>query len=1420
MNERFQIPKGLQPNQKVLPLGPLVLDKRQFIVLGAAFLLYYVLYKKLTQVIPLTLLDALIIFSPLVFAAVAVAFVPIQGRHLDFWVSRMIQNAFSPSVYLFAREPRDPDSPLAFAGAQVFAASKQAPAKGSESPSPNGSATGGRSAPHHVSPQGSPKGQKGRKPKKDPKKPAKAKAAAKAAAKASAKTGIATRKGRAHFSRKRPKKARTTAALRASVQKILGVDGLFYEMLRTTEGDYLAIVEVEPVKMNLTGETDQARILAAAAGLYNRLNFEIVEMTRAREGDVRQFCDELREVVIDVVKPHEQELAHTASDHLAFLDEIVKSYNVHDRKSYFIIPYRPGGAPQRGHRSDGFLAKLLTSLGIRPTKTATRRLQAEAKEAYHTLGARYDLVADFCKDAGAEARLMHGHKLLEFVKDQTCGEKHRPAARLYSPMTLETHGYGGISERSLAKRASWAEEERGPEPPAVGLGEVGFNDTFADKVSPQALRVHRDYVRADGRYHATMYVKDFGPDVGLGDLRSVLNIPGRVKILKYIRPVPQHKAVKRAGAAWAELEAAARNADNGDLIVEADRDRSRQHARIILNELQTGNQRLFDVAVLVHCEADTKEELYNLTDKIQKKLEGRRIEALLAREESLKGFRSSLPFGKMELTESYARRPIITNPLACFFLHGTYAVDHTDGILLGVDYNSAGLVVLNTRRLTNPHLAIIATSGAGKTVAVKTCSTRQRFRGQRIVIVDPVGDSRYAPVCKAMNGQYVPLGVGSRFRINPCDMGRNYMNISVFTGAADHMSPEEYEETRKAALTGALDGKCLMLTRQIGLMLNDLTSAEENWVDRAWRELYEDFGITDDQDTHANTPPTMPDFYKKIQEPRFREHLADVYERLYIWREGSLRSVFSGHTNVDLDNPYLVLQIANVQGRAKAAIMYGVLEFLNGRLSDRTEPSNCYVDEFWSLLKYEMAAEFAEEMFRSGRARNNAMIPVTQDIAEFLGSEAGQVIFKLCASRLLLKQNRKTAEILSEFVPLSENQIRQLETFHSGQAYLMVEENLVPMKIAISRKEHALFNTDPENDDLARPGRRRDADDPAHHDRLPGGAVRDPLDVTRRILEEGEPQDNGSRRAAPTTRLTGAPVAAVGDASAPIAPTRRAPVPAPTLPAGVPPVYAVVGREAPLVAWNLSGLVARAIQLDLERAGADGSHGSDASRKPLVLFADAEGSTTASLLLPGGFSRPDALLADREGGANLRDFVRRDEQLRFAALACPEDGRLPAENVLGAIEGGPYACVVVACPERFDPDDHQSMYVEDWLTAASRVVAAGPADLDRAPDGDLLGAALSAEELRGANGTLLAPLGSRDAAALARNLDPSRQHHLYPLPAADSAAFARAAAAGAFAALDDAQTAAAFEPLARALLLPTETATALAAHTPAQGGTA
>jgi hypothetical protein len=441
------------------------------------------------------------------------------------------------------------------------------------------------------------------------------------------------------------------------------------------------------------------------------------------------------------------------------------------------------------------------------------------------------------------------------------------------------------------------------------------------------------------------------------------------------------------------------------------------------------------------------------------------------------------------------------------------------------------------------------------------------------------------------------------------------------------------------------------------------------------------------------------------------------------------------------------------------------------------------------------------------------MVGISQDVEEFVHSRHGQVVLRLSATHLILRQRKRTVEVLQDFYDFSEEQRQQVMNLQAGEGYLVVEENQVPLYVICSEHELRLFNTDPKKELEYRREEHRllEADtvagvsggNPARngHGRLPGesdGTVGDeegrrvgrrltPVGRARQLLddeerpvpavedyeevsheeayhpEDGSREDQGpaadereerpatpEERGASSDSIVGSPTGDVLHLSVP--PSRGRP--------GGAPVYAVVGPTAGLVAYNLAGMLARA--------------GKDEDRR--ILFVDAEAYVSEVVLEKLGQERPDDLLLR---GGDLREYVAHEADSNLFVLMHPEAPRLAAKNLVEATRGA-FDAVIAACSG--------SRYARDWLRSADRVVATD--SNTRSLETTLK----RIEALRGENGTLLAPMGRL-------KLNPElMSHRVFRLPSAREQAFKEAEERAAFAVLTDEDVRRAFRPLLEELI--------------------
>lgn len=1104
-------------------------------------------------------------------------------------------------------------------------------------------------------------------------------------------------------------------SMRDAIQRMLPAEDFFYEMLKCDDGTYVVCFRIIPKNLSMIGDVERMRVFRGATELYNSLDFPFVEITRSKEGSTSRYTRRFRNTVASTIPPEWRKLRAFAQDHAGYLEHRLPSLSIFERKGYAILYYNPAaekaraaGASSAFSPLEPFLklfglgkgggAKGSKTLGGKPSKKDAQRRQKEAEAAYRVLNPRAHSFYNAVDRIGCKIQPLTRLEFVSFMKGQLSDwdEDSEHAPTLYEPVALEPGGYDEIPAEELAKLIMEAEAIREEAPHALGIG-----DLVVDKIAPDCAKISPKYVEVDGRFHATMFVSEWPDEVYFGMLSDLNRIEGRIKVLKYVDPRPKKEAQAILGSRVAALRASAKTADDGNVNAEQQRDIAAYTNEHALHEINSGRQRYLELSVLIHLEADSEEDLYAMAQEVQDTLAGWRVETKLAREQAWEGFLSAQPFGKNYLAERYCTFGHLSRPMACLFSYGAQQLDHEHGIYVGVDTRSNSVMTLDPRELVNPHGVILGQSGGGKSFVIKCLSTCFCMFGHRQVIIDPEGNSRYVRVARAIGGAYAVIALGSKHKINPFDLHEDYMNLDLLDdifGDGEEVEQDDAEQAYEDARAAALDGKAQEIVRMVSLMaatddsdgggsgaVGGLSGAESSYVERAVYEAYERAGITRDPKTHALLAPIFPDFWKILKEyAQTNEIVTRLLEKLWSWHAGALSKIFDAPTNVDLSNKYLVFQISKVKNRQKAPVMHAILEFLNGVLSNPNEPSDCWIDEGWALLAFPMSAEFAETMYRSGRARDNGMWVASQAVNEFVESQQGSVILDLAATHMIFRhEHEKSARATASVHDFSEYEIEELLNFSRGEGYLLVDRARIPMQVLASEMEEELYNTDPRLEAGYKAKRRKQAE-------------------AARSAEESEKLDDGRGRAAARRRE-----AAISG-----------------LPGGDEPMrlYAFSGDGAPETAAAVARLIGRA------------------SRKEdlLILAVDAgDGTLAKALALPtngdgaeDGPQPPDDFLArastDPEG---LGDHIAPSQLPALKVVTAPRNVSLPAFALQEAAREVFDLCVV-AC------GDAETAYSEDWLLAADEVVGCSAEGAGKA-----LEAALLAEEKRDRNGTMLAVTG-------------------------------------------------------------------------------
>ncbi|KKQ79786.1 MAG: Type IV secretory pathway VirB4 component-like protein, partial [Candidatus Daviesbacteria bacterium GW2011_GWA1_38_7] len=312
---------------------------------------------------------------------------------------------------------------------------------------------------------------------------------------------------------------------------------------------------------------------------------------------------------------------------------------------------------------------------------------------------------------------------------------------------------------------------------------------------------------------------------------------------------------------------------------------------------------------------------------------------------------------------------------------------------------------------------------------------RSLMFGTDIIVIDP--EQEYLELAKAVGGQYINFTSQSPVKINPFDLGLT----------------EDSTENE-------LGRKILSLTGFLKLVLGNLDAGQAAVLDRAITSTYKLKGITMDPSTQHNTPPLMEDLYKVLvgmEEPQATE-LAFRLERFI---KGSLSGIFSEHSNIKIDNPFLVFSIRDLADQLRPLAMYLILDFIWTQIRKSLKKRLLIVDEAWYMMKSPDSGSFLVEIAKRARKYYLGVTTITQDVEDFLSVDRGREIISNSSIQVLFKQAPSSIEIVGDTFNLSEGEKRLLLSVGIGQGLFFAGPTHVAMRVIASPDEHKLITSNP-----------------------------------------------------------------------------------------------------------------------------------------------------------------------------------------------------------------------------------------------------------------------------------------------------------------------------------------------------------------------
>lgn len=633
--------------------------------------------------------------------------------------------------------------------------------------------------------------------------------------------------------------------------------------------------------------------------------------------------------------------------------------------------------------NNGLAKRKYITFGIEADDLRTAKMRLERVET--------DVLNNF-KTLGVQAVPLSGLERLELLHSQL-----HPSGQEKFKFAWGDLAKTGLSTKDFIAPTSFTFSKDGK---TFRIGEYSGAMSFLQILAPELTdRMLAEFLDLDDAVTVNLHIQS------IDQATAIRNIKRKMSDLQKMKIEEQKKAV-RAGY---DMD-----------IIPTDLATYGEEAQNLLQDLQSRNERMFLVTVLVQNIAPKRQKLFS--DIMAASGIAQKYNCALKRldYQQEQGLMSSLALGQNQIE---IQRGLTTSSTAIFVPFTTCEL-FQDGQALyyGLNAISSNLIMANRKLLKNPNGLFLGTPGSGKSFSAKREIVNVfLLTDDSIIIADP--ENEYGPLVKRFGkqGQVIDLSPTSSNYINPLDINLDY-------------SDDENPITLKSDFVLSLCD--LIIGGKDGL-----TPIEKTIIDRCTRLVYRDYL----QDPRPENMPILGDLYELLRKQSEPE-AQNIATALEIYVNGSL-NVFNHRSNIDMDSHrVLCFQLKSLGKALKEIGLLIMQDAVWNRVTANREKHKTtwfYIDEFHLLLKGQTGA-FSVEIWKRFRKWGGIPSGLTQNVKDLLASREIENIFENSDFIYMLNQAQGDRQILAKQLGISPTQLSYVTHSGPGEGLLFFGNVIIP----------------------------------------------------------------------------------------------------------------------------------------------------------------------------------------------------------------------------------------------------------------------------------------------------------------------------------------------------------------------------------------
>ena len=787
------------------------------------------------------------------------------------------------------------------------------------------------------------------------------------------------------------------------IESYLQIEKIENGVVFTRDGRYLKVIEIEPINFLLRSAREQRNIIYSFVSYLKispvKMQFKVIAKKADLNNHLNQVHEEMRNETDERCKA--QQL-----DYIRFIKQIGTKEAV-SRRFFLIYEYEPFVFNRKG----------------------------DINEVYSVLKTVERSVKNYLFQRGNDV-VEHDDEN-EFLTDI-----------FYNLLNRSSHDLLEDRVKSIVEQSVKEGED---------LENISANVFY----SPQMIDfTHMDYIIIDGTFVTYMYIPSDGykSHVVAGWMSLLVNAGEGIDVDFFIAKQPKEKIQFKLGQQIRINRSKIK--ETSDTNTDFDDLEGAIRSGYFLKDGLANNEDFYYINILITVTARNRIELEWRVNEMKKLMISQDITIKPFSFHQEEAFKMTFPILHTEknLYEK-SKRNVLTTGVASCYPFTSFEISDDNGILLGVNKHNNSLVIVdifNSKKYKNANMAILGTSGAGKTFTMQLMALRMRRKNIQVFILAPLKGHEFYRACKNIGGEFIQISPASS----------NCINI---------MEIRKTDNTATELLDGPildkslLAGKIQRLHIFFSLLIPDMSYEEKQLLDEAMVATYAKKGITHQNETLDNGSggyvemPVLGDLYEVLIAKAETKRLANILNRLV---NGSAKT-FNQQTNVNLDNKYTVLDISELSGDLLTVGMFVALDYVWDKAKeDRTKEKAIFLDELWQLIgasSNKLAAEFVLEVFKIIRGYGGSAICATQDLNDFFsldGGKYGKGIINNAKTKVILNLEEDEAARVQDILKLSETELMNITHFERGNGLISTNSNNVTVEFRASEFETELITTD------------------------------------------------------------------------------------------------------------------------------------------------------------------------------------------------------------------------------------------------------------------------------------------------------------------------------------------------------------------------